>query len=701
MKRRTSGGTCQPVVLIAASLMLVVMVTSVHAEWMSVNPPSVSSEWGIADVFFPSPDFGWAVGQDAANQRGLILRFFNGTWTAIASSALPFVSTNWELTGVHFAGSDQAWAVGTDIANRRGVLLRFSNGAWTSVAPPEVSLNWELRHVFFSSPTTGWAVGRDSINRRGVVLGFSNGAWGLAALPEMSSDWELSGVHFTSAAQGWLVGTDFKNKKGIVLQFDNSQFPFPPWISRSLPGVSSDWELSALHFTSSGEGWAVGRDSTNKRGVILQYGNGYVSGSWSSISSLPEVSPDWELLDLHFRTADSGWAVGRDSANKEGVILQFSEGIWTAVSAFPEVSSEWNLWAIQSTDTDDGWAVGKDFVGDKGVLLRYAVPRVSVSPTKISFQDVTTGLYLDKEVSVRNSGRGSLVLGTITSPSAPFVKKADLCSGVTLGPQSSCKVTYRFSPSSEGTFTSSSNIPSNDPQKELMTVTLSGNGVSGTPVTVYLVNPPDAQEADACSYDAPFAFQWDPSETLKSAEIRFSLQEDFSAVPIKVKAKKGATELVISSSTWKKVLLLPGPGGGTVYWMVAGTTGAGAVDSDVFSILVIGTEPVLAPSISPTSKATPPTLSWQNNCNLKFKAWFGNDPDFTKAGMKKKSLSFSVKNPADGGGVFTRTLTEGQWKSIRSVVGDESGQTIYWYVESSDALKRSSNTDVISFVLTD
>jgi hypothetical protein len=355
--------------------------------------------------------------------------------------------------------------------------------------------------------------------------------------------------------------------------------------------------------------------------------------------------------------------------------------------------------------------VGRDYVGKKGVLLRYAVPRISVSPPSLDFKDVTVGLYRELDVNVRNSGRGNLIIGTITSPplGSGFTKKADFCSGTTLS-QGSCKVTYRFSPSFEGTFNSSSNIPNNDPQNNLKTVILTGTGVTGTIATIDLLSPPSGTEATPCSYATPFTLQWNPSETFKATEIHFSLDQDFSTVLLKVKGKKGVNELTLSTSTWKKILLLPGPSGGPVYWMVVGTraTNSEKVESNVLSISVKGTGPVLNPEISPTKKTELPTLSWENNCNTKFKAWFANDPDFTKTGVQKKSLSFSVKNPQDNGGVFAVTLTEKQWKSIRSVVGDATDANIYWYVDATDPLKappnnppRTSKTDVFSFVLTE
>ena len=55
----------------------------------------------------------------------------------------------------------------------------------------------------------------------------------------------------------------------------------------------------------------------------------------------------------------------------------------------------------------------------------------------------------------------------------------------------------------------------------------------------------------------------------------------------------------------------------------------------------------------------------------------------------------------DKDGRFIKTLTPGQWKAIRKLLGNETGAAIYWYVESSGGLVRYAKTGVMSFVLTD
>ena len=139
---------------------------------------------------------------------------------------------------------------------------------------------------------------------------------------------------------------------------------------------------------------------------------------------------------------------------------------------------------------------------------------------------------------------------------------------------------------------------------------------------------------------------------------------------------------------------MPGVEGGPVYWRVIGITADKTTEtSDVRMIWIGGGQAVGSPEISPTQKSSLPTLSWENKCNKKFKVWFGNDSSFTK----KKTLSFNVADPTESD--FATQLTSSQWTGIRKLVGDVSGSTIYWKVESWDGMNRHAETDVMSFVL--
>ena len=58
--------------------------------------------------------------------------------------------------------------------------------------------------------------------------------------------------------------------------------------------------------------------STEGSGVLIHF----LNGSWFAVTP-PIVSPQWGLWNLHFTSPVEGWAVGRDESNGRGVILRY------------------------------------------------------------------------------------------------------------------------------------------------------------------------------------------------------------------------------------------------------------------------------------------------------------------------------------------------------------------------------------------
>jgi hypothetical protein len=214
------------------------------------------------------------------------------------------------------------------------------------------------------------------------------------------------------------------------------------------------------------------------------------------------------------------------------------------------------------------------------------------------------------------------------------------------------------------------------------------------PITLH--SPLNSTHFTACSFYLPPVFSWVSEATFKSYEIQFSLDGSFNSVPLKVKVQSASTQITLPSGTWKKVMLTPGASGGTVYWRVVGTRpDKTTFTSETCSILIEPPQSVSGPTMSPTSTHSLPELSWQNDCNTKFKVWFGSDSGFTK----KVSCAFSLKNPNENGGKFQKGLTSGQWQGIKKLVNDVAGSTIFWYVESWDGLGRYVKSEVKNFVM--
>lgn len=111
-------------------------------------------------------------------------------------------------------------------------------------------------------------------------------------------------------------------------------------------------------------------------------------------------------------------------------------------------------------------------------------PDISVSLTSIDFGDVTVGSSSSAEtVTVSNLGDADLVIGTINitgSDADQFSFSPDI-SGQTIAPSGLATFDVLFSPTSTGSKSTTLSIPSNDPDKSLVTASLSGTGVPVAP----------------------------------------------------------------------------------------------------------------------------------------------------------------------------------------------------------------------------
>jgi hypothetical protein len=331
--------------------------------WTTVDPPSLSSSWGLKGIHLTSSSEGWAVGSDYTNHKGVLLHL-NGTWTSVDP---PSVSSNWDLRGIYFTSATEGWAVGSDYTNHKGVLLHYLSGTWTSVDPPSVSSNWDLKGIYFTSATEGWGVGRDNTNRKGVLLHYLNGSWSSVAPPSVSTDWELNGVHFTSATEGWGVGNDWSNLIGVTLHYSNGN-----WTSVTFPGSAYSYipmfnGLSAVGFTSPNTGWAVG-DNYDAGNILFQYAD----GRWARVEPPPHGPKS--LTSVHFHSSNEGWAVGIE----KDVVLHYSGGSWRSIKLLGLNKGGVYYFSPYFTGVHfaspyEGWIVGADYQG-KGVLLKYSTP---------------------------------------------------------------------------------------------------------------------------------------------------------------------------------------------------------------------------------------------------------------------------------------------------------------------------------------
>jgi hypothetical protein len=229
-------------------------------------------------------------------------------------------------------------------------------------------------------------------------------------------------------------------------------------------------------------------------------------------------------------------------------------------------------------------------------------------------------------------------------------------------------------------------------------IAVGGDGkiLQSDPLEVEIQSPPNNTHLNSCSLIDSVTFSWRDQEIFRNYEIQFSPDQAFSSIATRIKTS--ATSATIKQIGWKRILKVLEKTGGGLYWRVVGTKPDGTTTlSEVRSIIIDPPEAAAIPAIQSTARGSLPELSWGNNCNVKFKTVFGSDKTFSK----KSACSFTVKNPNGNGGNFVKTLAPNQWKSIRRLVGDETGFTIYWYIESWDEIGRHTKTAVMSFELTE
>ena len=195
---------------------------------------------------------------------------------------------------------------------------------------------------------------------------------------------------------------------------------------------------------------------------------------------------------------------------------------------------------ISSNDSDENPVT----ISVSGTGEALPVPNINVTDSvnpaddqQIPFGDLTEGLTSDKIISIVNNGSADLDIGNIAQSNQiglPFSISGDNCSGQTVSASLSCTLTVRFTPDTIGLFNDSFDIPSNDPDEDPVTITVSGTGLSSVsnnaPSIPALIYPANGQEGVGESVD----FQWeesiDPDKDPVTYYLYYSDDADFSDV---------------------------------------------------------------------------------------------------------------------------------------------------------------------------
>lgn len=153
-----------------------------------------------------------------------------------------------------------------------------------------------------------------------------------------------------------------------------------------------------------------------------------------------------------------------------GLTLNSATGVITGV---PVVAFNTTI-VVQVQDANNK-TVAKAFT--LRIFQTFVSPRISVSPSEVSFGGAIIGKMLSSIVTVTNTGTTDLVVGKITQPSEPFQVITDNCSNKILAAAAACTITIQFSPAHTGSFYENIDIPSSDENYPVVSVFLSGAGI--------------------------------------------------------------------------------------------------------------------------------------------------------------------------------------------------------------------------------
>jgi hypothetical protein len=144
----------------------------------------------------------------------------------------------------------------------------------------------------------------------------------------------------------------------------------------------------------------------------------------------------------------------------------------------------------------------------------------SIAPDRdlqVPFGSVAVGSTADATVTVTNTGTIGLVIGTVAGANplaAPFSITGNACSSQTIAPNANCTITVRFAPTDNSSAVDSFDIPSNDPGTPVITIVVSGAGISTTgnnpPSVPVLVSPANLAIVSAASVTFTWQRSTDP-----------------------------------------------------------------------------------------------------------------------------------------------------------------------------------------------
>ena len=289
---------------------------------------------------------------------------YDGPWKVVGCPEGPSY-----LKGVFFLNADLGYAVGCRH------ILKYDGNKWNvDFAYKENSERYSvaLEDVWFNAPDDGWVAGREYDMETKVstalLLRYDGKEWKRFnhGTPATSFD----ALHFLSAGEGWAAGFGICHWNGGAWEYVSdlsyltdiyANSPTDVWaVSRYSERIyhydGATWtrvhegsypsvKLYAIGFSSPNRGWAGGDGCiSGTQSNLLEYRN----GEWVYHLDVPGGEGiRTNIDDIHFSSADCGWAVGYSTFFWDGTK-------WREVERPPDGYAN----AVFTLSEEDAWAVG-------------------------------------------------------------------------------------------------------------------------------------------------------------------------------------------------------------------------------------------------------------------------------------------------------------------------------------------------------
>lgn len=273
--------------------------------WKVVDCPEGPSY--LKGVFFLNPDLGYAVGCD------YILKYEGGKWE------VDYICEEAALEDVWFNAPDDGWVCGW--GDGSAILLHYNGRRWERFEQNTAATSFYALH--FINADEGWAAGFG-------ICHWNGEAW------EYVSDLSyLTDIYANSPADVWAVSRNSER----IYHYDGSTW------TRVHEGSYPSVELYAIGLSSPDRGWAGGDGCiSGTQSNLLEYRN----GEWVYHLDVPGgEGVRTNIDDIHFSSADCGWAVGYSTFFWDGTK-------WREVERPPDGYAN----AVFTLSEEDAWAVG-------------------------------------------------------------------------------------------------------------------------------------------------------------------------------------------------------------------------------------------------------------------------------------------------------------------------------------------------------